>query len=97
MATDHDAIVTVGLGKAYGHRELRGPAPVRAIHDFSVTVHRGEIFGFLGPNGAGKSTMIRILLGFLHATTGHARVLGRDAATESVAIRADLGSGLDPE
>jgi ABC-2 type transport system ATP-binding protein len=91
MAPTDDAIVTAGLGKAYGHRALRGAAPVRALHDLSITVHRGEIFGFLGPNGAGKSTMIRILLGFLHATTGRASVLGRDVATDSVAIRTDLG------
>lgn len=91
MATTDDAIVTAGLGKAYGRRLPRGHAAIPALHDLSITVHRGEIFGFLGPNGAGKSTTIRILLGFLRATTGRATVLGRDVATESVAIRADLG------
>jgi ABC-2 type transport system ATP-binding protein len=91
MATTDDAIVTAGLGKAYGRRLPRGHAPIPALHDLSITVHRGEIFGFLGPNGAGKSTTIRILLGFLRATTGRATVLGRDVATDSVAIRADLG------
>jgi ABC-2 type transport system ATP-binding protein len=91
MATTDDAIVTAGLGKAYGRRIPRGHAPVTALHDLSITVHRGEIFGFLGPNGAGKSTTIRILLGFLHATTGRATVLGRDVASDSVAIRAELG------
>ncbi|MFP5342996.1 MAG: ATP-binding cassette domain-containing protein [Candidatus Limnocylindria bacterium] len=79
------AIETRGLGKRYGN----GSAP--ALADLDLTVERGEIFGFLGPNGAGKSTMIRLLLGFLHATTGAATVLGHDVARESVAIRRRVG------
>ena len=58
-----------------------------ALTDLTLDVQPGEIFGFLGPNGAGKSTAIRTLLGFLHATSGSATVLGRDIRTESVDIR----------
>ena len=91
MATDGDAIITAGLGKSYGgHRPRSGP-PIKALHDLSITVRRGEIFGFLGPNGAGKSTTIRILLGFLHATAGRATVLGHDVATDGLAIRSQVG------
>lgn len=88
---DDGAIVTMGLGKSYGGHGPRSRTPVQALDDLTVTVRRGEIFGFLGPNGAGKSTMIRILLGFLHATTGSARVLGHDVVTGGLAIRAQVG------
>jgi ABC-2 type transport system ATP-binding protein len=64
---------------------------IRALESLDLTVHAGEVFGFLGPNGAGKSTTIRLLLGFLHPTSGHARVLGLDTSRESVAIRRRLG------
>jgi len=91
MADPDGAIVTVGLGKSYGRHGPRAGTPVKALHDLTVTVRRGEIFGFLGPNGAGKSTTIRILLGFLHATTGRASVLGHDVARDDLAIRAQVG------
>ena len=65
------AIVTHGLAKRYGgHRRLTGSsAELLALHDLSIEVEQGEIFGFLGPNGAGKSTTIRLLLGYLHPTS----------------------------
>ena len=50
-----------------------------AVRDLSLSVRRGEIFGFLGPNGAGKSTSIKILLGLVHASGGEALVLGAPA------------------
>jgi ABC-2 type transport system ATP-binding protein len=81
------AIETSGLTKHYGH----GNGVVRALEPLDLAVGAGEVFGFLGPNGAGKSTTIRLLLGFLHPTSGHARVLGLDTARESVAIRRRLG------
>ncbi len=84
-APDGPAIQTRGLGKRYD----RDAPP--ALADLDLTVRRGEIFGFLGPNGAGKSTTIRLLLGFLHATTGQATVLGHDIERESVAIRRRIG------
>ena len=94
------AIETVGLTKYYGQSgavgsalaRLRAPvSPVRALESLDVTVREGEVFGFLGPNGSGKSTTIRLLLGFLHPTSGRARVLGLDTIHESVAIRRRLG------
>jgi len=60
---------------------------VPALTDLTIDVAAGEIFGFLGPNGSGKSTTIRTLLGFLHATSGSASVLGRDVEADSVEIR----------
>ncbi len=51
---------------------------VRALHDFSLAVQAGEIFGFLGPNGAGKTTAIHLAMGFMRPTTGRGRMLGHD-------------------
>jgi ABC-2 type transport system ATP-binding protein len=76
-------IVTERLTKHYGS--------VRALVDLDLEVRPGEIFGFLGPNGAGKSTTIRTLLGYLHATSGRASVLGLEVATQSVEIRRRTG------
>ncbi len=87
------AIVTVSLTKAYGGHGTpfhRSPA-VLALDDLSIEVRKGEIFGFLGPNGAGKSTTIRLLLGYLHPTSGRAEVLGHDVVTASEEIRRRTG------
>jgi ABC-2 type transport system ATP-binding protein len=47
-----------------------------AVRDLSLTVERGEVFGFLGPNGAGKTTSVKMLLGLVKPTSGSAAVLG---------------------
>jgi ABC-2 type transport system ATP-binding protein len=93
-----DALTTSGLTKRYGHREPPIHRPghpsageIRALEDLTIAVREGEIFGFLGPNGAGKSTTIRLLLGYLHPTTGSAAVLGRDIVRDSVEIRRRVG------
>ena len=77
-------IETDRLTKRYGS--------ARGIHDVSLSVPRGEIFGFLGPNGAGKTTTIRTLLDLLHPTSGSARIFGLDSRRDSRAIRARLGN-----
>lgn len=64
---------------------------VRALDGLSIQVPAGAIFGFLGPNGAGKTTTIRLLLGLLQPTAGHAQVLSLDAGTQGDAIRARTG------
>ena len=58
-----------------------------AVDDVTFSVAAGEVFGLLGPNGAGKTTLIRCLLGYLHATSGEARVLGSDARVPRVRAR----------
>jgi ABC-type multidrug transport system ATPase subunit len=61
VATDH-------LTKRYGDR--------LAVDSVSLTVRRGEVYGFLGPNGAGKTTTLRMLLGLVRPSAGRATVLG---------------------
>lgn len=59
---------------------------VRALDGFTLSLERGEIFGFLGPNGAGKTTAIHLALGFMRPSSGAGRLLGKpfgDAATRA--------------
>lgn len=62
-----------------------------AVDHISFTIHAGEIVGYLGPNGSGKTTTIRMLLGLLQPTEGHASVLGFDAFRQSEEVRARCG------
>ena len=57
----------------------------------NLSVEPGESFGFIGPNGAGKSTTIRTLLGLISATSGSARVFGKDVAQEKKEILRETG------
>jgi len=65
--------------------------PVTAVDHVSFTVNKGEILGFLGPNGAGKTTTMRILTGFMPATSGTARVAGFDVFNDSLEVRRRIG------
>jgi ABC-2 type transport system ATP-binding protein len=62
-----------------------------AVDHVNLEVRRGEIFGFLGPNGAGKSTTIRMLCGLLKPTSGSATVGGLDIASQSEAVKQNIG------
>ncbi|HEU5080281.1 MAG TPA: ABC transporter ATP-binding protein [Opitutaceae bacterium] len=66
-------------------------AGVAAVNQVSFTVQRGEILGFLGPNGAGKSTTMRILTGFLPATSGTVRLCGIPVATQTDQVKRLIG------
>lgn len=63
----------------------------RAVDGVSFSVEPGEIVGFLGPNGAGKSTTLRVLAGFLGATSGSVHIGGVDVREDSQGARAKLG------
>jgi len=65
---DETVVATDRLTKRYGDR--------RAVDSVSLTVRRGEVYGFLGPNGAGKTTTLRMLLGLVRPSSGRATVLG---------------------
>jgi ABC-2 type transport system ATP-binding protein len=71
------------LSKIYGS--------TTAISDVDFTVKKGEILGFLGPNGAGKTTTMRILSGYIPATTGTARIAGYDVHKQSLEVRRRIG------
>jgi ABC-2 type transport system ATP-binding protein len=64
---------------------------VRAVDDISFSVGKGEILGFLGPNGAGKTTTMRVLTGYLPATSGSARIAGFDVFEQSLDVRRHIG------
>lgn len=57
-----------------------------ALDGVNIEVNKGEVYGFIGPNGAGKSTTIRVLLGILKATSGEAKIFGKDAWKDAVEI-----------
>jgi ABC-2 type transport system ATP-binding protein len=71
------------LTKAYG--------PVTAVDGVSFSVNKGEILGFLGPNGAGKTTTMRILTGYMPATSGTAAIAGFDVFNDSLEVRRRIG------
>ena len=66
-------------------------AGVPAVNDISFAVARGEIIGFLGPNGAGKSTTMRILTGYLPATSGTVSICGFPITTHPDEIKRRIG------
>jgi len=71
------------LSKRYGERP--------AVTDASFTAETGQVLGFLGPNGAGKTTTIRIITGFLPATSGTVRVCSFDVFEQSAEVRRRIG------
>lgn len=77
------AIEASSLSKLYGNTE--------AVRDVTLSVEKGEVFGFLGTNGAGKTTTIRMLTTLLPPSKGEARVLGFDVTKEGGKIRPRIG------
>ena len=63
----------------------------KAVNGISLSVKKGEIFGFLGANGAGKTTAIRIFCGLSYPTSGQARVAGFDVYREQEQIKKHIG------
>ncbi|MCK9271102.1 MAG: gliding motility-associated ABC transporter ATP-binding subunit GldA [Bacteroidales bacterium] len=77
------SIVVTNITKNYGEQ--------KALDDVSFAIQPGNIVGLLGPNGAGKSTMMKILTGFIPATSGTATINGMDVLEESLAVRRLVG------
>ena len=72
-------VKTEKLTKRYGDRAV--------VDEVSLSVRRGEVYGFLGPNGAGKTTTIRMLLGLVKPTSGSAEVLGEAPGSPEALLR----------
>ncbi len=62
-----------------------------ALRGVSFTIERGEVVGFLGPNGAGKTTAMKILTGFIRATSGRATIGGLDVDRDGLEVRRRVG------
>jgi ABC-2 type transport system ATP-binding protein len=77
------SILVQGVTKLYGEQ--------KALDDVSFEVKTGEIVAFLGPNGAGKSTMMKIITGFIPATSGKVFVNGVETTTDNIEIRRTIG------
>jgi ABC-2 type transport system ATP-binding protein len=77
------AIDVAGLSKSFSGREV--------VHDLSMQVKRGTIYGFLGPNGSGKTTTIRMLCGLLTPDAGEGTCLGYDIRRDADKIKRQVG------
>src|SRR5467141_5081390 len=76
-------IEVANLSKRYGDRA--------AIRDVSFTAQTGQILGFLGPNGAGKTTTMRIITGYMPASSGTVRVDGYEVFENPIDVRRRIG------
>jgi ABC-2 type transport system ATP-binding protein len=77
------SIVVQNVTKLYGEQ--------KALDSVSFEVKTGEIVGFLGPNGAGKSTMMKIITGFIPASSGEVYVNGLEVGTDNLEVRTQIG------
>ena len=77
------SIEVKNLSKFYGQQA--------AVNDISFSIQKGEIVGFLGPNGAGKSTTMKILTGFIPATSGDVKICGMEVDVDSLETRKKIG------
>jgi ABC-2 type transport system ATP-binding protein len=77
------SIIVQNVTKLYGEQ--------KALDNISFKVKTGEIVGFLGPNGAGKSTMMKIITGFIPASSGQVQVNGLEVGTSNLEIRKRIG------
>jgi len=77
------SIIIKGVTKIYGRQ--------KALDNVSFEVNTGEIVGFLGPNGAGKSTMMKIITGFIPASSGEVYVDNLEVGTDNLEVRRHIG------
>lgn len=77
------AIETENLVRRFGDKV--------AVNNLSLSIEKGEIFGFLGPNGSGKSTTIKMLCGLLSPSSGYATVAGINVAQDPERVRSCIG------
>ena len=83
MSFDFTEVAVRDVSRHYGRR--------RALAGVSLTCRSGEVLGLLGPNGSGKSTILRMLTGYLHPTSGRARIAGFDVMEQGLEARRRIG------
>ena len=83
METELPIVDIQGLSVMYGKQV--------AVRNLSLTIPRGEVFGFIGPNGAGKTTTIKVLATLLKPQFGSVRVLGTDVVHSPQTVRRNIG------
>ena len=71
------------ISKSYGQQ--------KALKNISFSVEKGEIVGFLGPNGAGKSTLMKILTGYVPASSGTAEISGFNVTNDTLDVQRRIG------
>ena len=76
-------IEVCGLTRRFGKKS--------ALHDVSLTIPQGSVFGLVGENGAGKTTLLKHILGLLRAEVGSVRVFGRDPVADPVGVLGRIG------
>lgn len=74
-----------------------GKSTVKAVDNLSLTLKKGEIFGFLGPNGAGKTTTIKMIMGILDYNEGNINVCGYDTKKNPIEAKMNIGYVSDTE
>ncbi|RXK47145.1 ABC transporter ATP-binding protein [Aquirufa rosea] len=77
------SIEVVSLSKIYGNQI--------AVNSVSFQASEGQIIGFLGPNGAGKSSTLKMLVGLIKPSSGHAKILGLSIAEHSLELASKIG------
>ena len=63
----------------------------RGVEDVSLSINKGEIYGFIGPNGAGKSTTIRTIMGLINKTDGTITITGKELDKDDIELKEKIG------
>ena len=70
---------------------IKKSADITAVQDLTLSIPKGEVFGFLGPNGAGKTTTIRMLTSLIAPSSGTARINGYQVGMDDMDVRRSVG------
>ncbi len=77
------SVETHSLTKRFGN--------LTAVENLNLNINPGELFGFIGPNGAGKTTTLQMLSGQIPPTSGTAKVLDIDVASDPISVKSAIG------
>jgi ABC-2 type transport system ATP-binding protein len=83
MSTESDALIIDSLSKSFGD--------IRAVHNLSFNVKKGEVYGLLGPNGSGKSSTMKMIIGLIKPDAGSIYVNGLNPRKDPIGVRRIIG------